>query len=81
MYVCMYVSNATGMQLLPTYFLWEWHCFHACMCSRAKEHALTKESPAERWRQLGRLGAQQHGSSDSEERREYGGRLINHGEC
>ena len=30
MYVCMYVSNATGMQILQTRFLWAWHF---CMCS------------------------------------------------
>ena len=28
LYVCMYVSNATGMQLLQTYFLWARHCLH-----------------------------------------------------
>ena len=28
MYACIYVHNATGMQLL-TYFLWAWHCFDA----------------------------------------------------
>ena len=26
--VCMYVSNATGMQLLQTHFLWAQHCLH-----------------------------------------------------
>ena len=25
--VCIYVSNATGMQLLQTYFLWARHCY------------------------------------------------------
>ena len=33
MYACMYVGryvrNATGIQLLQTYFLWAWHCFHS----------------------------------------------------
>ena len=39
MYVCRYVSNATGIQLLQTYFLWVWHCLHV-QCTRENVHAL-----------------------------------------
>ena len=51
MYVCMYVciSNATGMQLLQTHFLWAWHYLHARVVEPKSEHAL-------RWSRLQRGG-------------------------
>ena len=67
MYVCIYVSNATGMQLYCKHI----SCGHsiACTCSASERSACTAmDSPVERGWQLGRLLAQLHRSSGSEEK-------------
>ena len=69
MYLCMYVSNATGVQLLQTCFLWVWHCLHMCM--QWRRACTMMESPAQRRQQLGTLRTQQHKSSCSKEKREH----------
>ena len=51
MYV--HVSNATGMQLLQTYFLWVWHC---CTCSTKQVKSIALQ-----WNGLQRGGSEQDG--------------------